>query len=321
MSTTPTPPVSGTPGEEAGLGTLDRDDARAVEAGAGGTRPRRGGREGSKVFVRAALLVVCLVWTIPTIGLLISSFRERDAITSSGWWTVFANPLEFTRLTFENYGEVLEAGMGAAFINSLAVTIPATIIPVLMAAFAAYAFAWMRFPGREVLFTLVVALLVIPLQVAFIPLLRLFGQFGLNGTFLAVWLAHTGFGMPLAVYLLRNYMSSMPREVIESAKVDGASHYQTFWRLMIPLSVPALAAFAIFQFLWVWNDLLVALIFLGGGDNEVVTIALQQLVGARGQDWYILTAGAFITMIVPLLVFFGLQRYFVRGLTAGSVKG
>ena len=314
MTTTPTPPVaSGGPTQEAGRGALER--------GARGTPKPKGRREGGKTLVRIAVLLICLAWTIPTLGLLISSFRDRDAILNSGWWTVFANPLDFTQWTLENYGEVLEAGMGAAFVNSLAVTIPATVIPILAAAFAAYAFAWMRFPGRDFLFILIVGLLVIPLQVAFIPLLRLFGQFGLNGTFLAVWLAHTGFGMPLAVYILRNYMSSLPREVIESAKVDGASHFQTFWRLMIPLSVPALAAFAIFQFLWVWNDLLVAIIFLGGGPNEVVTIALQQLVGARGQDWYILTAGAFVTMVVPLIVFFSLQRYFVRGLTAGSVKG
>ena len=314
MTTTPTPPVaSGGPTQEAGRGALER--------GARGTPKPKGRREGGKTLVRIAVLLICLAWTIPTLGLLISSFRDRDAILNSGWWTVFANPLDFTQWTLENYGEVLEAGMGAAFVNSLAVTIPATVIPILAAAFAAYAFAWMRFPGRDFLFILIVGLLVIPLQVAFIPLLRLFGQFGLNGTFLAVWLAHTGFGMPLAVYILRNYMSSLPREVIESAKVDGASHFQTFWRLMIPLSVPALAAFAIFQFLWVWNDLLVAIIFLGGGPNEVVTIALQQLVGARGQDWYILTAGAFVTMVVPLIVFFSLQRFFVRGLTAGSVKG
>jgi alpha-glucoside transport system permease protein len=309
MTTTPTPPTA-----------PDREQRGTVEPGIQGTAPK-GGRGGGKTIVRIALVAICLLWTIPTIGLLISSFREREAIQSSGWWTVLASPLEFSQWTLANYGEVLQAGMGNAFVNSLVVTVPATVIPILAAAFAAYAFAWMRFPGREILFVIIVGLLVIPLQVAFIPLLRLFGAFGLNGTFLAVWLAHTGFGMPLAVYLLRNYMSSLPREVIESAKVDGASHYQTFWRLMIPLSVPALAAFAIFQFLWVWNDLLVALIFLGGGDNEVVTVALQQLVGSRGQDWYILTAGAFITMIVPLIVFFSLQRYFVRGLTAGSVKG
>jgi alpha-glucoside transport system permease protein len=190
-----------------------------------------------------------------------------------------------------------------------------------MAAFAAYEFSWMRFPGRQVLFVLLVGLLVVPLQVAFIPLLQLFGTFGITGTFLSLWLAHAGFGMPLAVYILRNYMATLPREVIESAQVDGASHFQVFWRLILPLSTPALAAFAIFQFLWVWNDLLVALIFLGGGENAVVTLALQQLIGTRGQDWHLLTAGAFVTIVVPLTVFFALQRYFVRGLTAGSVKG
>jgi len=161
----------------------------------------------------------------------------------------------------------------------------------------------------------------VPLQVAFIPLLRLYGNVEITGTFLGMWLAHTGFGMPLAVYLLRNYMGSLPREVVESARVDGASHFQTFWKLMIPLSVPALAAFAIFQFLWVWNDLLIALIFLGGGENQVVTLALSALIGSRGQDWHLLTAGAFVSMIVPMVVFFSLQRYFIRGLTAGSVKG
>ena len=312
MTSTPTPPVT-----DAGEGAV----RSGAPAGGVGTKPTGGPRDRGKKIVSTALLVICLIWTLPTLGLLISSFRDRSDIQSSGWWTVFASPLEFTQWTLANYSEVLEGGMGSAFINSLVVTVPATIIPILAAAFAAYAFSWMRFPGRDFFFVLLVGLLVIPLQVAFIPLLRLFGQFGLNGTFLAVWLAHTGFGMPLAVYLLRNYMGSLPREVVESAKVDGASDYQTFWRLMIPLSVPALAAFAIFQFLWVWNDLLVALIFLGGGRTEVVTIALQQLVGSRGQDWHILTAGAFVTMMVPLLVFFSLQRFFVRGLTAGSVKG
>jgi alpha-glucoside transport system permease protein len=271
--------------------------------------------------VRLSLLIVCVLWTIPTIGLLISSVRDRTDIQSSGWWTVFTNPAELGQWTLDNYSQVLDAGMGSAFVNSLVVSVPATIIPILAAAYAAYAFAWMDFRGREVLFVIVVGLLVVPIQVAFIPLLRLYGPLGLTGTFLGVWLAHTGFGMPLAVYLLRNYMGSLPREVIESAKVDGASHYQVFWRLMLPLSVPALAAFAIFQFLWVWNDLLVALVFLGGGRNEVVTLALQQLIGSRGQEWHLLTAGAFITMTVPLIVFFSLQRFFVRGLTAGSVKG
>jgi alpha-glucoside transport system permease protein len=292
-----------------------------ADTGLQGTGTPPGQKSGGKWLVRLSLLAVCVIWTIPTLGLLISSFRDQQAIANSGWWTVFTNPTEVTNWTLDHYITVLEGGMGAAFINSLVVSIPATVIPILAAAFAAYAFSWMDFPGREVLFVVVVGLLVVPIQVAFIPLLRIYGNFGLTGSFAAVWLAHTGFGMPLAIYLLRNYMGSLPKEIIESAKVDGASHYQTFWRLMIPLSVPALAAFAIFQFLWVWNDLLVALVFLGGGRNEVVTLALQQLIGSRGQDWHILTAGAFITMTVPLIVFFGLQRYFVRGMTAGSVKG
>ena len=280
-----------------------------------------GERLGGKLVARGVLLFVCLIWTIPTVGLLLSSVRRREDILGSGWWTALLNPAEITGWTIEHYVTVLEGGMGAAFVNSLTVAVPATVIPILAAAFAAYAFAWMNFPGREVLFVMVVGLLVVPIQVAFIPLLRLYGNFGITGNFLAVWLAHTGFGMPLAIYLLRNYMGSMPREIFESAKVDGASHFQTFWRLMVPLSVPALAAFAIFQFLWVWNDLLVALVFLGGGRTEVVTLNLTQLIGSRAQDWHLLTAGAFITMTVPLFVFFSLQRFFIRGLTAGSVKG
>ncbi|CAN5356809.1 carbohydrate ABC transporter permease [soil metagenome] len=294
---------------------------RRTERGTKGGDARTGSSAGQWI-VRLVLGAICILYMIPVFGLLISSFRPREAIQSSGWWTLFANPLELTQLTLSNYQQVLfNAGMANAFLNSLSVAIPATAIPVIAAAFAAYAFSWMRFPGHEIMFVTVVGLLVVPLQVAFIPLLRAYGPLGLTGTFLAVWLAHTGFGMPLAVYILRNYMSSLPREMIESARVDGASHFQTFWRLVIPLSVPALAAYAIFQFLWVYNDLLVALVFLGGGENQVVTLALQQLVGSRGQDWFILTSGAFVTMIVPLVVFFSLQRYFVRGLTAGSVKG
>jgi len=312
MTTTPTPPVRTRRGSS--VAEADATDRTLA------TRAPKKARWGKRV---AALTVagLCLLWTIPTFGLLVSSFRNEDAVSDSGWWTVFASPLDFTQWTLENYSDVLSQGMGEAFVNSLVVAIPATVIPILAAAFAAYAFSWMRFPGREALFIMVVALLVVPLQVAFIPLLQLYGNFGLTGSFLAVWLAHTGFGMPLAVYLLRNYMGSVPKEVVESARVDGASHFQTFWKLMIPLSVPALAAFAIFQFLWVWNDLLIALIFLGGGENEVVTLALNTLIGSRGQDWHLLTAGAFVSMVVPLLVFFSLQRYFIRGLTAGSVKG
>ena len=292
-------------------------DASAGVAKGGAPNGGRGG-----LLVKVALVAIIAFWTMPTLGLLISSFRSADAVRTSGWWTALANPFDFTQWTLENYSQVLESGMGSAFLNSLMVAVPATVIPITAAAFAAYAFSWMEFKGREVLFVVFVGLLVVPLQVAFIPLLKVYGNFGLNGTFLAVWLAHAGFGMPLAVYLFRNYMGSLPREVIESAKVDGASHFATFWRLVIPLSVPALAAYAIFQFLWVWNDLLVALVFLGGQrDVEVVTLNLANLLGTQGQAWHLLTAGAFITMTVPMIVFFSLQRYFVRGLTAGSVKG
>jgi alpha-glucoside transport system permease protein len=278
------------------------------------------GRE--SIISKVLLAVLILIWTIPTIGLLVSSFRDPIAVRSTGWWTALGNPLDFTQWTFDNYAQVLASGMSNAFINSLMVALPATMIPITAAAFAAYAFSWMEFRGREVLFVLFVGLLVVPLQVAFIPLLKIYGNFGLNGTFAAVWLAHAAFGMPLAVYLFRNYMGSLPREVIESAKVDGASHFQTFVRLVVPLSVPALAAYTIFQFLWTWNDLLVALVFLGGQAKvEVLTLNLTNLLGTQGQAWHLLTAGAFITMIVPMIVFFSLQRYFVRGLTAGSVKG
>ena len=287
----------------------------------GGTRsggePSRGG---GRILVRVALFIIVLGWMIPVIGLLVSSFRAEQAVSSTGWWTVFASP--FSDWTLQNYREVLGGGMGRAFINTLVVTVPATVIPIAAAAFAAYAFSWMEFKGREIMFVVFVALLVVPLQVAFIPLFGVFRDLGINGEFIAVWLAHAGFGMPLAVYLFRNYMGSLPREVIESAKVDGATHFQTFWRLVVPLSVPALAAYTIFQFLWVWNDLLVALVFLGGqADREVVTLNLQSLLGSQGQAWHLLTAGAFITMTVPMIVFFSLQRFFVRGLTAGSVKG
>ncbi|MEZ4538954.1 MAG: carbohydrate ABC transporter permease [Chloroflexota bacterium] len=210
----------------------------------------------------------------------------------------------------------------SAFLNSLAVAVPATVIPILVAAFAAYGFAWMRFPGRRLLFIMVVALLVVPLQIALVPILKDFRTLAINGTFLAMWLAHTGFGLPLATYLLFNYISQLPRETLESAFIDGASHFTVFRRLILPLSVPALASFAIFQFLWVWNDYLVALIFLGGNpETKVITQRLADIIGSRGNDWHLLTAGAFLTMLLPLIVFFGLQRFFVRGLLAGSVKG
>lgn len=357
----------------------------------------------SLILVNGTLLILVLLWTIPTTGLFISSWRSRLDIQTSGWWNVFPHrewetaakldpkelgldpsavmQVEGIEATFEelrdgietpdgkriqwkgnrrigwievqerkwtvswdfttdNYEQVLMGkefkyerpdgtvetipgdNFWGAILNSIAVAIPATVIPILIAAFAAYGFAWMNFSGRRLFFILVVALLVVPLQIALVPLLGDYKRLNLNGTFLAIWLAHTGFGLPLAVYLLYNYIRTLPREILESAFIDGASHFTVFVRLILPLSLPALASFAIFQFLWVWNDYLVALIFLGGNpETEVLTMRLANLVGSRGNDWHLLTAGAFVTMVLPLVVFFSLQRYFVRGLLAGSVKG
>lgn len=363
----------------------------------------RGQRRLNAFLINGGLALLVIIWLIPVFGLLVSSFRERFAIQTSGWWTIFPHrewqvvrtidpralgldanapmQVEDTVATFEQLRNGVETPGGlrlqwvgnrrlgtievqervwvmnidftldnyrqvwggkdfeykrpdgtveiipgddfsVAVFNSLAVSIPATVIPILIAAFAAYGFAWMTFPGRKLLFILVIALLVVPLQIALVPILRDYSKLGLNGTFLAIWLAHTGFGLPLATYLLFNYISTLPRETLESAFIDGASHFTVFIRLILPLSIPALASFAIFQFLWVWNDYLVALIFLGSDPNlQVVTMRLANIVGDRGQDWHLLTAGAFLTMILPLVVFFSLQRYFVRGMLAGSVKG
>ena len=286
-------------------------------------------------FTRITLLVVVLVWLVPTVGVLVTSFRPVHLVETTGWWTALSHPFRASEWTIQNYRDALDTGgFKDAFLNSLAVTIPATVIPITIAAFAAYAFSWMEFRGRYVMFVLVVGLLVVPLQMALIPISRMYvdgisightriiPDLKLNGTFLGVWLAHTGFGLPLAVYLLRNYIGSLPSSIMESAKIDGASHFTIFWRLVVPLSVPALAAFAIFQFLWVWNDLLVAYVFLGGTpQTQVLTLALANLVGQHGENWQLLTSAAFISMALPLVVFFSLQRYFVRGLTAGSVKG
>ncbi len=277
----------------------------------------------SGTTLRATIAIICFIWTLPTVGLFISSFRPAGAIRISGWWTVFETPFEFTQWTLENYLQVITSiGLGNAFVNSLIVTIPATAIPITIAAFAAYAFAWMDFPGRELFFTIIVALTVAPIQMTLIPVLRLHVATDLNGTFLGVWLAHTGFGIPMAVYLLYNFISQIPRDLIEAAAIDGASHFQTFTTLVLRVSVPALASFAVFQFIWVWNDLIVALVFLGTRSNvATVTAALSELIGSRGQDWHLLTAGGFVSIILPMVVFFSLQRYFVRGILAGSVKG
>jgi alpha-glucoside transport system permease protein len=273
-------------------------------------------------FARIILLLVCLVWTVPTVGLLVTSVRPRIDTERSGWWSALFNPFS-SGWTFDNYRQVLDDnGMFDAFINSVVVAVPATIIPIMFAAFAAYAFTFMRFRGRDLLFIVVISLMVVPIQSTFVTLLQLFGNdgFDINGEFLALWLLHTTFGMPLAIYILRNYMSTLPKSVIESAEIDGATHFQTFWRLIVPMSVPALAAYAIFQFLWVWNDLLIALLFLGFND-PTVTVNLSQLLGRLGEGWQLLTAGAFVTMIVPMIVFFSLQRFFIRGMTSGAVKG
>jgi len=283
-----------------------------------------------------ALWSIVAVWSLPTIGLLLSSFRAERAVKTEGWWTIFTNP----QLTIENYQTVLESGgssapnMFEAFLNSVAIVLPATVIPISIALFAAYAFAWMEFPGRKWLFIVVVSLMAVPLQMSLIPLLQLYtggahiGSFTIfpdldvNGTAVSVWITHTGFGLPLAIFLLFNYVSGLPKDIFEAARIDGADHYTIFWRLIVPLSVPALAAFGIFQFLWTWNDYLVALTFLGGNaEAHPLTMRLANLSGGRGQDWHVLTAAAFVTMSVPLVVFFSLQRYFVRGLLAGSVKG
>jgi alpha-glucoside transport system permease protein len=372
-----------------------------------------------RLLAHVALLFFVALWTFPTVGLLVSSVRDKDQLAVSGWWTALTDSTmqaaarvgrasdqvqeaggyvirgnvlgeagsgkqvqsfgitnatlgdtpaggsvamrdggeitiatdgsyewrsatEFTysgaprvymvlgsapRFTLDNYVAVLSSeGISQSFINSIAVAIPSTIIPILIAAFAAYALAWMTFPGRGLIVAIVVGLLVVPLQMSLIPLLRMYN--GIAGFFeadskgyLGVWLAHTAFGLPLAIYLLRNYMAGLPREIMESARIDGASHFQIFTGMVLPLSFPALASFAIFQFLWIWNDLLVALVFLGAQDDKMVlTARLVNLLGTRGDNWELLTAGAFISIIVPLIVFFALQRYFVRGLLAGSVK-
>ncbi len=277
------------------------------------------------LFVRRSplhliLIVICIIWLVPTTGLLISSFRPRSLILTTGWWNAFTFPYRFT---MENYLHVVQrANMGRSFFNSLMIAIPATVMPILVAAFAAYAFAWMRFPGRDTLFLMIIGLLVVPLQMTLIPILRLFNRLHLTGTFAGIWIAHTAYGLPFAIYLLRNFIGGIPEDLLESAFLDGASHFQIFYRMVLPISVPAIASLAIFQFMWVWNDLLVALIYLGGTpDVAPMTVTISNLVNSYGGGWEFLTSAAFISMILPLVVFFSLQRYFIRGILAGSIKG
>ena len=292
----------------------------------------------SRFPLHAAIIGLAILWLIPTIALLVSSFREPTAIAASGWWQAIRSPLDFT---FDNYDEVLSRrNMGRAFVNSLIITIPSTILVTMVAASAAYAFAWMQFRGRNALFLLVVALLVVPLQMTLIPILRLYtdlrveelpivggelpiiggGVFG-TGSFTGMWLAHTAYGLPFAVFLLRNFFGALPRDLFESAYLDGASDLRVFFRIVLPLSVPAIAALAIFQFLWTWNDLLVALIYLGDPTLFPMTVQIQSLVSSFGSNYQVMTSAAFVSMALPLIVFFALQRYFVQGILAGAVKG
>ncbi|WP_347755271.1 carbohydrate ABC transporter permease [Agrococcus sp. ProA11] len=302
------------------------------------TRADRVKRRLTSPWATIAALLIAVLWTIPTFGLLLSSFRPSGQIATTGWWTFFSNP----ELTLDNYTEVLFSGsasspqLGEYFVNSLMIAIPGSIFPLVLASLAAYAFAWIKFRGSSTLFVIVFALQIVPLQMALIPLLQLFVSFvqpfqiALHDLlpfisekqFMPVWIAHAIFGLPLAIFLLHNFISQIPGEVIEAARVDGAGHGQIFFRIILPLAMPAIASFGIFQFLWVWNDLLVALVFSSGTpDTAPLTQRLAELAGSRGENWARLTAGAFVSLIVPLIVFFGLQRYFVRGLMAGSAKG
>ena len=289
--------------------------------GMAGSKPRTASerivRALNRTPIHIALGLVALVWLAPTIGLLITSFRPRGDIQTSGWWEIFGT----LRFTLDNYQEVLGGqGILGAFVNSLIITIPATILPIALSSLAAYAFSWLRFPLRDTHFLLTVALLMVPVQVAFIPVLQLMRPFGLTQGFAGLWLAHTAFALPFGIFLLRNFFITLPKDLVEAARIDGASTFGVFRQIIVPLSVPAIAAYGIFQFLWTWNDLLVALIFSQGQGTRPITIQVLTLLGTYGSQWHILAASAFLLMALPLLVFFSLQRYFVQGLLAGSVK-
>jgi alpha-glucoside transport system permease protein len=314
--------------------TLAQTTVRAAAT----TAPQRVRRQLSGRVASAVAVVIAILWTTPTFGLLLSSLRPEDQIKTTGWWTFFSAP----QLTLENYREVLfgtssSSGQMMSFlINSVVITIPSVLFPLALAAFAAYALAWLPFRGREWIYIGIFALQIVPLQMSLVPLLSFFSQgveiFGVQlspawdlegpARFVQVWFAHTCFALPLGIFLLHNFMSELPGELMEAARVDGASHGVILRRLVLPLVLPALATFAIFQFLWVWNDLLVGLIFAGGTpETAPMTVRLAQMAGTRGNEWQRLTAGAFVSVIIPLTVFLSMQRYFVRGLLAGGVKG
>ncbi|WIY82415.1 carbohydrate ABC transporter permease [Propionimicrobium sp. PCR01-08-3] len=275
----------------------------------------------SSPWATVVAIVIATVWTVPTVGLLITSFRPEIDITRSGWWTVVTDP----DFTLSNYEKAL-SGSGSSsmldyFVNSFVITIPSTLFPLALAALAAYGFAWLRFPGRDWLFVAVFALQVVPLQVALVPLMQMYGSIGIDGSYWTVWISHTIFGLPLAVFMMFNTIRDLPPALVEAATIDGASPVQIFLRIVLPLATPAITAYGIFQFLWTWNDLLVSMVFLGGSSNVApLTVYISQLSGSRGSAWYLLSSGAFISMIVPVVVFLIMQRYFVRGLTAGAVK-
>jgi alpha-glucoside transport system permease protein len=306
--TTTTPVMAPVPADET---RLTRAERRAVAAKTKLSSPA----------ASMIALLIAVLWTVPTLGLFVTSFRPELDIRRSGWWTAFSNP----QFSVDNYNEVLYGGgnnFATLFVNSLVITLPAVIIPITLALLAAYAFAWIKFPGRNILFVAVFALQVVPIQVTLIPLLTLYVDAGLAGSFWTIWLSHSIFALPLAIFLLHNFMKEIPASLVEAARMDGAGHVKIFFQVLLPLLTPAIAAFGVFQFLWVWNDLLVALTFAGDAPDVVpLTVRVAELAGTRGSDWYLLAAGAFVSIALPLVVFLALQRYFVRGLLAGSVKG